>query len=180
MLGHDTTRSSCLRAARSVDERCSASLTRSSSACSSSSGVRPFTLFARGFLAVCVSCLRPPQPVRQSRMLAFADDAALARLVIAAAQRRACLPPRQAFRSLGRGHARAGSTVRGGLISLGHQPSPLPPLHAPAPPSPRPPARPPPRALELLASCNDGCTEAILRAHGFSTAQMVDLCALGS
>jgi len=30
------------------------------------------------------------------------------------------------------------------------------------------------RALELLASSPDGCTEAILRAHGFSTAQIVD------
>jgi hypothetical protein len=38
------------------------------------------------------SCLRPPQHVRHRRMLAFADDAALARLVIAAAQRRSPLP----------------------------------------------------------------------------------------
>ena len=30
-------------------------------------------------------------------------------------------------------------------------------------------------ALELLASSRDGYTEAILRAHGFSTAQMADL-----
>jgi hypothetical protein len=42
---------------------------------------------------------------------------------------------------------------------------------------PRPDRR---RALELLAFCRDGCTEAILRAHEFSTAQMVDSCALGS
>ena len=41
-------------------------------------------------------------------MLALADDAALARLVIAATQRPARLPPR-AFRSRGRGHARAAS-----------------------------------------------------------------------
>jgi len=41
-------------------------------------------------------------------MLAFADDAALARLVVAAAQRRARLPPRS-FRSRGQGHARAAS-----------------------------------------------------------------------
>jgi hypothetical protein len=43
------------------------------------------------------SCLRPPlvsPHVLHSRMLAFADDAALARLVIAAAQRRARLTPR--------------------------------------------------------------------------------------
>jgi hypothetical protein len=31
------------------------------------------------------------------------------------------------------------------------------------------------RMLELLASCRDGCTEAILLAHGFSVTQMVDL-----
>ena len=36
------------------------------------------------------------------------------------------------------------------------------------------------RALELLASCRDGCTEAaILLAHGFSVAQMVDLVRAG-
>jgi hypothetical protein len=31
------------------------------------------------------------------------------------------------------------------------------------------------RALELLASCRDGCTEAILAAHGFTIEQMADL-----
>jgi ABC-type amino acid transport system permease subunit len=35
------------------------------------------------------------------------------------------------------------------------------------------------RALELLASCPDGCTEAILLAHGFTTAQMVELVRAG-
>jgi hypothetical protein len=35
------------------------------------------------------------------------------------------------------------------------------------------------RALELLASCPDGCTEAIMLAHGFTVAQMVDLCVAG-
>jgi hypothetical protein len=30
-------------------------------------------------------------------------------------------------------------------------------------------------ALELLASCRDGCTEAIMLAHGFTIAQMVEL-----
>jgi hypothetical protein len=30
-------------------------------------------------------------------------------------------------------------------------------------------------AAELRASCRDGCTEAIMIAHGFSAAQMVDL-----
>jgi DNA-binding protein len=31
------------------------------------------------------------------------------------------------------------------------------------------------RMLEVLASCRDGCTEAILRAHGFSVSQMVEI-----
>jgi hypothetical protein len=35
------------------------------------------------------------------------------------------------------------------------------------------------RALELLASCRDGCTEAVLLAHGFTVAQLVDLVRAG-
>jgi hypothetical protein len=35
------------------------------------------------------------------------------------------------------------------------------------------------RALELLASCRDGCTEAIIIAHGFSVEQMVELVRAG-
>jgi hypothetical protein len=31
------------------------------------------------------------------------------------------------------------------------------------------------RALELLASCRDGCTEALMLAHGFSIDMMVGL-----
>jgi hypothetical protein len=31
------------------------------------------------------------------------------------------------------------------------------------------------RALELLASCRDGCTESIMVAHGFTIPQMVEL-----
>jgi hypothetical protein len=31
------------------------------------------------------------------------------------------------------------------------------------------------RALELLVASRDGCTEAMLRAHGFSVRQIVDL-----
>jgi hypothetical protein len=31
------------------------------------------------------------------------------------------------------------------------------------------------RALELLASCRDGCTEALMLAHGFTIPQMVEL-----
>jgi hypothetical protein len=30
------------------------------------------------------------------------------------------------------------------------------------------------RALELLASCRDGCTEALMLAHGFSIDMMVE------
>jgi len=30
-------------------------------------------------------------------------------------------------------------------------------------------------ALELLASCRDGCTEAMMLAHGFTIEQMVEL-----
>jgi hypothetical protein len=46
------------------------------------------------------------------------------------------------------------------------------------PPMPRPRRRAKPdrrRALELLASCRDGCLEAIMIAHGFTIAQMVEL-----
>jgi hypothetical protein len=35
------------------------------------------------------------------------------------------------------------------------------------------------RALELLASSHDGCTEAIMIAHGFTVAQMVELVRAG-
>ena len=35
------------------------------------------------------------------------------------------------------------------------------------------------RALELLSSCRDGCTEAIMLAHGFTTEQMIDLMRAG-
>jgi hypothetical protein len=31
------------------------------------------------------------------------------------------------------------------------------------------------RALELLASCRDGCTEAIMVAHGFAVEMLADL-----
>jgi hypothetical protein len=49
------------------------------------------------------------------------------------------------------------------------------------PPMPRPP---PPqadrrRALELLASCLDGCTEAIKLAHGFAVEQIVEVVRAG-
>jgi hypothetical protein len=35
------------------------------------------------------------------------------------------------------------------------------------------------RALELLASCRDGCTEALMLAHGFTIPQMVELVRAG-
>jgi hypothetical protein len=35
------------------------------------------------------------------------------------------------------------------------------------------------RALELLASCRDGCTEAMMLAHGFTIPQMVELVRAG-
>jgi hypothetical protein len=53
--------------------------------------------------------------------------------------------------------------------------APVPKAHPPnaaTPPPPNPDRR---RALELLASCRDGCTEAIMLAHGFSIDMMVEL-----
>jgi hypothetical protein len=35
------------------------------------------------------------------------------------------------------------------------------------------------RALELLASCPDGCTEGMMLAHGFTIPQMVELVRAG-
>jgi hypothetical protein len=35
------------------------------------------------------------------------------------------------------------------------------------------------RVLELLASCPDGCSEALLIAHGVTVAQMVELVSAG-
>ena len=45
-----------------------------------------------------------------------------------------------------------------------------------APPRTKPDRR---RALELLASCRDGCTGAIMIAHGFTVPQMVELIRAG-
>jgi hypothetical protein len=47
---------------------------------------------------------------------------------------------------------------------------------------PRPRRRPKPdrrRALELLASCRDGCTEAIMLAHGITVEMLVGLIEAG-
>lgn len=35
------------------------------------------------------------------------------------------------------------------------------------------------RALELLASCRDGCTEALLRAHGFTVDMLAKIVLAG-
>jgi hypothetical protein len=35
------------------------------------------------------------------------------------------------------------------------------------------------RALELLASCRDGCTEAIMLAHGFTVQMLVEMVRAG-
>jgi hypothetical protein len=35
------------------------------------------------------------------------------------------------------------------------------------------------RALELLSSCRDGCTEALMIAHGFTVEQIVELVRAG-
>jgi hypothetical protein len=51
----------------------------------------------------------------------------------------------------------------------------MPPLRRPRR-GPKPDRR---RALELLASSRDGATEAIMRAHGFTVAQMVELVRAG-
>jgi hypothetical protein len=44
-----------------------------------------------------------------------------------------------------------------------------------APRATTPPSPTAKRALELLASCRDGCTEAMMLAHGFTIPQMVEL-----
>jgi hypothetical protein len=97
-------------------------------------------------------------------MLALADDAALARLVIAAR--------RTTFPSRGRWHARAASNdlrtpdILRAPTTHRHRCSTAPLRHRRH--GPNPDCR---RALELLA-CRDGCTEAIMIAHGFAAGQM--------
>jgi hypothetical protein len=51
----------------------------------------------------------------------------------------------------------------------------MPPLRRPRR-GPKPDRR---RALELLVSCCDGCTEAIMLAHGFTVEQLVELVRAG-
>src|SRR5262245_43273093 len=110
----------------------------------------------------------PQSLTGRTSMLALADDAALARLVIAAAQRRARLPP-QAFRSRGRGHARAASNCLGTLDILRaptkhRRHHSMPPLRRPHR-GPKPDRR---RALELLASLPRRPREGVDDRDGFT------------
>jgi hypothetical protein len=110
-------------------------------------------------------------------MLAFADDAALARLVIAAGVTPLHIYRLEAFRSRGRGACPCG---------LERSPDAWYPAdqvhhrrHYSMPPLRRPRRGPKPdrrRALELLAGSGDGYTEALMLAHGFTVELMVDLC----
>jgi hypothetical protein len=67
------------------------------------------------------------------------------------------------------------ATQCGNLVVLAPGPK-SPPAKCRDPSSPKPDRR---RALELLASCRDGCTEAIMVAHGFTIGQMVELVRAG-
>jgi hypothetical protein len=64
------------------------------------------------------------------------------------------------------------ATLCGNLVVLPPVPKPTRQMPRPLRRRPKPDRR---RALELLASCRDGCTEAIMIARGFTLAQMVKL-----
>src|SRR5262245_32709426 len=99
-------------------------------------------------------------------MLALADDAALARLVIAAI----AIPGRARLQlSDGTPDILKAPTKYRRRHSMPH---PHRRRHGPEPDRCR--------ALELLASCRDGATEALMRAHGFTVEQMVGLVLAGS
>jgi len=67
--------------------------------------------------------------------------------------------------------------VQSGPGLTGPEPPPLPcPTLTTVAAGPKPDRR---RALELLAASRDGCTEAIMLAHGFTVELMVDLCIAG-
>jgi hypothetical protein len=107
-------------------------------------------------------------------MLALADDAALARLVIAAI----AIPGRarpQLSDGAVEGLPARPRIVSERLISLRHRRHPMLLPRRPCK-GPQPDRR---RALELLASCRDGCTEAMMLAHGFTISQMVELVRAG-
>ena len=109
-------------------------------------------------------------------MLALVDDAALARLVIAAG-----VTPLHVYRldelsdRAVEGMPARPRTVSGRLISLRHRPSTA--ATTPCPPRRRHHGQQPDRrrALELLAASRDGATEAVMLAHGFTVAQIVEL-----
>jgi len=113
-------------------------------------------------------------------MLALADDAALARLVIAAI----AIPGRAtstAFRWRGGGLARTASNslrtpdILKAPTKYRHRHSMSHPhrrRHGPVPDRRR--------ALELLAASRDGAAEAIMIAHGFTVEQMVELINAGA
>jgi hypothetical protein len=52
-------------------------------------------------------------------------------------------------------------------------------IHSASAPCRRSSSKPNRRALELLAGSRDGCTEAIMLAHGFSIEQVVELVRAG-
>src|SRR5262249_58625899 len=86
-------------------------------------------------------------------------------------------------RSLGKSAACRGVSCGFCAWPRGILPTPVqqPPAHSISQPG-RPRRHPEPdrcRALELLASSRDGATEAIMRAHGFTVAQMVELVRAG-
>ena len=86
----------------------------------------------------------------------------------------------ETFLSRGLGHVRAASNgprtpdiLKTATKHRRHYSMPQPRRHRRGP---KPDRR---RALELLAASRDGCTEAMLRAHGFSVRQIVDLVRAG-
>jgi hypothetical protein len=113
-------------------------------------------------------------------MLALADEAALTRLAIAAAQRRSPLRAIELSDCAVEGMPVRPRTVSERLISFRaptkhrrHYSMPQPRRRRY---SPQPDRR---RALELLVASRDGCTEAIMLAHGFPVPLLVDLCVGG-
>jgi hypothetical protein len=62
------------------------------------------------------------------------------------------------------------------VYSVRHQRRPSMPTLSRRKRVPKPDRR---RALELLASCSDGCTEAVMLAHGFTVEDMVELVRAG-
>jgi hypothetical protein len=121
-------------------------------------------------------------------MLALADDAALARLVIAAIAipRRAHSrwlhdiasridPPRSRRAACPRGLERSPDAWYPADQVHHRRRSSMPPLRRRRH-GPQPDRR---RALELLAASRDGATEAAMRAHGFTVEQMVELVRTG-